>query len=53
MKKLYLILFLLFTAIFVTGCAEQIMARPRAGINLIGNNKNENFDHWTLCVCVF
>ena len=37
MKKLYLILFLLFTAIVVSGCAEQIIAIPRAGVNLIGN----------------
>ena len=37
MKKLYLIIFFLFTAIFVSGCAEQIIAIPRAGVNLIGN----------------
>ena len=37
MKKLYLILFLLFTAIFVSGCAEQIMAIPRAGVNLVAS----------------
>ena len=37
MKKLYAILFLLFTVVFVAGCAEQIIAIPRAGINLIGN----------------
>ena len=37
MKKLYLILLLLFTAIIVSGCAEQIIAIPRAGVNLIGN----------------
>ena len=37
MKKLYLIIFLLFTAIIVSGCAEQIIAIPRAGVNLIGN----------------
>ena len=37
MKKLYLILFLLFTAIVVSCCAEQIIAIPRAGVNLIGN----------------
>ena len=37
MKKLYAILFLLFTVVFVAGCAEQIIAIPRAGLNLIGN----------------
>ena len=37
MKKLYLIILLLFTAIIVSGCAEQIIAIPRAGVNLIGN----------------
>ena len=37
MKKLYLIIFFIFTAIFVSGCAEQIIAIPRAGVNLIGN----------------
>ena len=36
MKKLYLIILLLFTAILVSGCAEQIIAIPRAGVNLIG-----------------
>jgi len=37
MKKLYVILFLLFTAVFVAGCAEQIIAIPRAGLNLVAN----------------
>ena len=37
MKKLYLIILLLFTALIVSGCAEQIIAIPRAGVNLIGN----------------
>ena len=37
MKNLYLILFLLFTAIFVSGCAEQILAIPRAGVDLIAS----------------
>ena len=37
MKKLYLIILLLFTAIIVSGCAEQIIAIPRAGVNLIGD----------------
>ena len=37
MKKLYWALLLVFTAIFVSGCMEQIMVIPRAGVNLIGN----------------
>jgi PBP1b-binding outer membrane lipoprotein LpoB len=37
MKKLYLIILLLFTALIVSGCAEQIIAIPRAGVNFIGN----------------
>ena len=37
MKKLYLLILLLFTALIVSGCAEQIIAIPRAGVNLIGN----------------
>jgi len=37
MKKLYWALLLVFTAIFVSGCMEQIMVIPRAGVNLVGN----------------
>ena len=37
MKKLYLILLLFFITILVPGCAEQIIAIPRAGVNLIGD----------------
>jgi len=37
MKKLYWALLLVFTAVFVSGCMEQVMAIPRAGVNLIGN----------------
>jgi hypothetical protein len=37
MKKVYLIILFIFTALIVSGCAEQIIAIPRAGVNLIGN----------------
>jgi len=37
MKYLYSILLFFFVVIFVSGCAEQIIAIPRAGVNLIGN----------------
>ena len=37
MKKFYWALLLVLTAIFVSGCAEQIIAIPRAGVNLIGS----------------
>ena len=37
MKYLYSILLFFFVIIFVSGCAEQIIAIPRAGVNFIGN----------------
>jgi len=37
MKKIYWALFIVFTAIFISGCMEQIMVVPRAGVNLVGN----------------
>ena len=37
MKKLYLILLLFFITILVPGCAEQLIAIPKAGVTLIGS----------------